>query len=256
MTAGPVTKSDACHRWNSGKYTPSHGNRVTLSVLFGSYDYYLYCLDAKTGKKKWAFEADSYVHCTPCVADGRAVIAGCDGDVRMIDVATGKEQAAAKTDGNFAASPAYADGHVFMGDMGGKYLAVRCRDAKVVWQFGGEDEDEHGDRDASFAAAAVSGERVVFASRSGKVFCVNGKTGKEIWAASAKDGVDSSPVIVGDRVFFGSDDGNLYGVRLADGKRVWTFAAGAAVTASPAVGRGRLVIGTDDGAVYCFGEKK
>ncbi len=139
------------------------------AVLFGSYDSKLYCLDARTGKKRWTLEADSYVHASPCVAGKQTVIAGCDGNVRMIDLATGKQASAVETDGNFAAGAAYDDGRVFLGDMGGQYFAIRSRDAEVLWTV--ERKDDPG----SYASAAVRGDAVVFASRSGEVFRLNGR---------------------------------------------------------------------------------
>ncbi len=232
-------------------------------VVFGSYDTRLYCLDAKTGAKRWVFETGNYVHASPCVAGGLVIIAGCDGQVRMIDLASGKHVAAAappaaKKTGDadaedgyfFAACPAYADGHVFVGDMAGRYISVRCKDGHFDLLL------EDPERRACYAGAAVSGDSVVFGSRGRRVFSIGRKTGKTVWSFPTKGAVDSSPVIVNDRVFVGSLDGNLYGLGLKDGKLLWTFRAGAQITASAAVARGRLVIGTKDGAVYCFGEKK
>ena len=218
-------------------------------VLFGSYDNHLYCLDATSGRKRWAFKTDSYVHCSPCVAGGLAIVAGCDSRVRMISLDSGKEQSHAKIRGNFAACAAYSDGHIFVGDMSGTYRSVRCKDGRVVWEF----EDKGAG--SCYAGAAVAGDRVVFASRSRKVFCLDRKTGAELWSAATKGEVDSSPVIVGKAVYVGCADGELRRLRLSDGKQTWKFSAGAAINASPAVARGRLVIGTEDGAVYCFGAK-
>jgi outer membrane protein assembly factor BamB len=62
-------------------------------------------------------------------------------------------------------------------------------------------------------------------------------------------------VIVGDRVFVGSADGRIYAIDGKTGKERWRFEAGGALVASPAVAAGRLVIGTDAGDLYCFGSK-
>jgi len=217
-------------------------------VLFGSYDSYLYKLDAATGALKWKFETENYVHCAPCEAAGLVMIAGCDGVMRMISLATGKQQRVAELGGNFAGAPAYGSGCVFVGSMDGTYYSVRLSDAKIMWQ-----RQEARQGAAIFASAAVVEDAVIFASRSNAVFRVNRDTGKEIWSFRTRGDVNSSPVVNGGDVFFGSADGNLYRVRLADGVKTWQFSAGAGISASPAIGQRRLVIGAEDGAVYCFG---
>ena len=39
-------------------------------MLIGSYDGFLYALDAATGKLQWKFETDGPVHATPAVHNG------------------------------------------------------------------------------------------------------------------------------------------------------------------------------------------
>jgi len=216
------------------------------TVIFGSYDHHLYCLDRKTGALRWKFETEMQVHGAPCIAGGMAIIAGCDGQARGIGLKDGAQRLSVRLEGNLAAGPACRDGIVYFGSLSGDYLALRLSDSKVLWQ-----KAEEGGQ--FFSTAAVTDSAAVFSSRSGSVFCVNPKDGKTVWTFKTKGSVDSSPVVSGKHVYVGSDDGNLYALGLADGKEAWRFAAGGAVRASPAVAAGRLVIGTEDGAVYCFG---
>ncbi len=197
---------------------------------------------------KWKFETDAQVHCSPCIADGDAVIGGCDGWLRLVNLADGEQRAGVKLDAIMSASPASAGGMFYIATLDGRMVAVDAEAARVRWEIKAPEQSVQ-----FYASPAASGERVVFAGRDGIVRCLRAGDGGELWRFRARGQVDSSPVIVGGRVFFGSDDGTLYEVSLEDGRRLWSFEAGAAVKASAAIGAGRLVIGTKDGAVYCFG---
>jgi eukaryotic-like serine/threonine-protein kinase len=216
------------------------------TVIFGSYDHYLYCLDRKTGALRWRFETEMQVHGSPCIVDDVAVIAGCDGQARVIAVADGKQRMSVKLEGNLAAAPAHREGVVYFGSLSGEYLALRLKDAKVLWRKAEKDGQ-------FFSTAAVTADAAIFSSRSNAVFRVNPENGELAWSFKTRGSVDSSPVICGEVVYVGSDDGNLYALGLADGKERWHFAAGSVILATPAIAGNRLVIGTEDGAVYCFG---
>lgn len=217
-------------------------------ILFGSYDNRLYCLTPE-GRTAWTFETRAQVHCSPCIADGEAAIAGCEGLLRLIDIAKGEQTAQVELGSYVAAAPATDGKRFYVATYDGRMMAVDPAAGDIVWQVASEGGFPF------YASPAVRGDVVVFAGRDGIVRALDAATGKERWRFRAKAKVDSSPVIVAERVFFGSNDGTLYEVALKDGVPRWTFAAGAPIVASPAVGEGRLVIGTQDGVIYCFGAR-
>lgn len=234
----------------------SSANFIGANVLFGSYDYHLYCLSADTGKLVWKFRTDAEVHSSPCIADGAVILAGCDAQLRVIDPADGTQRGILQLDLDIASSPAFDGKHIFIST---NHRHMFCADPsgvlgpgeghvlRNVWDIKlTEDVD-------FYASPAVSGDRVIFAGEDGLVRCRAKADGATIWNFRARDRIDSSLVIAADRVFFGSNDGTLYALNIADGAKVWSFAAGAEIVASPAIGEGRLVIGTRDGAIYCFG---
>ena len=234
-------------KWTTGGKIMSSATATGESLLFGSYDNFLYDFNL-TGDKRWSFRTEAQVHCAPCVAEGLALIAGCDGKLRMVDLESHAQRRAVDLGGNYAAAPAYQGGSVYLGNMLGQYMRVRVADGQILWQ-----QTDSADGAAFYASAAVTDGAAVFASRSGLVFRALVASGYAKWVFRTGGQINSSPVICGDYVYFGGDDGNLYGVRLSDGQEVWRFSAGAPVYASPALGQGRLVIGSTDGAVYCFG---
>jgi outer membrane protein assembly factor BamB len=60
-------------------------------------------------------------------------------------------------------------------------------------------------------------------SSEDKVCCLDAETGALRWQAFAAAPVRLAPTIAGDRVIFGSDDGCVYCVGAADGKLIWKY---------------------------------
>lgn len=242
-TDGGVTSSASFFARSGGKGEGKAGT----GVLFGSYDGFLYALDAKTGKELWKLETDGYVHATPAIADGRTYVAGCDATFRAVSLETGKELGEVGLEGYAAASPALLGNLAFVGTFESQVHAVDLKAMKLAWTF--EDAER---KFPFYASAAVSPKAVVVGGRDKMIRALDPKTGKELWSHATRARVDASPVIAGDRVVAGSKSGVLYVLGLGDGKVVWEFDTGSALLASPAVADGHVVIGTEDGLLYAF----
>ena len=57
-------------------------------VYFGSYDYHLYAVDAKTGKEKWKFKTGDGVSSSPAVVDGVVYFGSWDNHLYALDTKT------------------------------------------------------------------------------------------------------------------------------------------------------------------------
>lgn len=221
-----------------------------LRVLFGSYDGFLYCLDGK-GQLVWKLETENYVHATPAVADGKVLIAGCDGLLRAIGLADGKQLGQVSLGGYAAASPALVGERAYVGTFENQVQAVDIKSYKLLWTY------EHSERKFPYyASAAANRDTVVVAGRDKLVRALDAANGRERWTLETPARVDASPVLVGDRVLAASMSGDLYLVELASGKIAWQYPTGSSFTASPAVADGKVVIGTADGLLYAFGAPK
>ena len=65
-----------------------HGDDVLVTSESGT----LACLNAADGKERWQpFRIDAPLRCSPTIAAGRVMLAGCDSLLHIIDVADGKE---------------------------------------------------------------------------------------------------------------------------------------------------------------------
>ena len=134
--------------------------------------------------------------------------------------------------------------------MTGKFFSVSLKERKIVWDYFDESNAE------CFSSPAAAGNRVFFGTRGNFLRCLSREDGKLLWTFTAKEGIDTSPVVVsgsgGERIFFGSSDGKLYGLNTEDGKKIFEYEAGSALTGSPAISDNKIVFGTAGGLVFCF----
>ena len=227
----------------------SSANFYQDRVLFGSYDNHLYCLDTN-GKPQWKLETDGYIHATPAIFNEFALVAGCDGLIRLVRIRDGVETQKAQAGAYVAASAAVLNGRAYFGTFANRVLCFDLNDARAVWEY------DHPQRDFPFFASAAATPNIVIACGRDKiVHALNPQSGKALWTHSAKAKIEASPVIVGNRVFVAVASGEVLALDLATGKIVWQFESGSAFVASPAVAHERLIIGSTDGVIYCFGKK-
>ena len=86
----------------------------------------------------------------------------------------------------------------------------------------------------------IVGDRVFFGSSADdKVYCLDSRTGKELWTFYTDGPVRLAPTATTDRVWFGSDDGIVYCLESATGKTVWQTRLGPADRRIP--GNGRVI---------------
>ena len=91
------------------KYAPAIDEERGL-IAVGSFDHYVYVLDARTGAEKGRFKTDDIVYTTPLFANGKLYFGSADKKVYMVDLETMQVEATAHTEGRVFASPvAYKD---------------------------------------------------------------------------------------------------------------------------------------------------
>lgn len=156
-------------------------------VYCGNNDGQLYCVDLATSKKLWAFATKDQVESTPAVVQDSVLFGSFDGHVYCLDAASGKER------WKFATGPRIAG-------------------------FKGIDDVKQG---VDSSCAVVDG-RVYFGAWDGKAYCLDFKTGKEVWSVQTKGPVHfCSPAVVDGRVFLGTADGTFHCWEARSGKIVW-----------------------------------
>ncbi|HEY7157856.1 MAG TPA: PQQ-binding-like beta-propeller repeat protein [Gemmataceae bacterium] len=133
---------------------------------------------------------------------------------------------------------------------------------RVAWRFRPSVE-----RCWMASSPAVDGDRVYIGvvlpsafNNSGAVYCIDRKTGKEIWMFNAggdmKD-VFSSPCVADGRLYIGEgfhqhSDCKLYCLDAATGKKLWDFATASHTESTPCVSGGKVYFGAGDDGLYCL----
>jgi outer membrane protein assembly factor BamB len=217
----------------------------TPAVVVGSYDMFLYCLAADSGKLLWKLETENYVNGTPSVVGDRVAFGGCDGQFRQIRASDGKQLKTIDASSYIPGSAAIADGSAYFGQVEGQVRRLDLKTDKIVWT----NEDA---RDGIFAPPALTKDLVLAASRDGRLYALDTATGKRKWQFRTGNAIEGGAIVDEKHAVFGSTDGRLYIVALATGKQVWSYDLGSAISTSPAFSNGWLVVCTDDGAVQAF----
>jgi outer membrane protein assembly factor BamB len=216
-------------------------------ILIGSYDQNLYCLKPD-GTLHWKVETEGYIHGTPAIWNGNALVAGCDGFLRTIQLSDGAEKQTLKLGAYVGASPAVSRERLFVGTFGNEFLGVDLKQNKVMWRY----ENPEG-RFPFYSSPAVTDRAVYVGGRDKYMHALDPGSGKLIWKFAAKSRVESSPVVSGNTVYFGTVGGQVYGLAADSGKVVWQYDVAEAVVSSPAIVDQKMVIGTKGGMLYCFG---
>jgi len=118
--------------------------------------------------------------------------------------------------------------------------------------------------DQILATAAIVGEQVYVPCLSGKLFCLERKTGKTIWTYQSVENVEknsfapgfkAAPTVTADGVYLGDEDGVFHALDRATGKKRWSMQTNGEIYSAAAIVGERLVFGSYDNFLYCLNLK-
>ncbi len=218
-------------------------------ILFGSYDYYLYCLDATTGALVSRFESNYYINGAVALSGRFAVFGGCDALVRKVDVLKGVMTDSLLLDAYVPASPAIDGNTAYIGDYNGTIYAIDLGTMKVDTLY----RSKTGEDNAFLSTPAVNNGQIVFYG-SDKHLRMMTTNGTELWKFLVGETGESSPVLTRDHVLACSRSGIVYLLDRKTGLLLWRYDTGEQIAASPAVINGRFFILTAKGTLFCFGK--
>jgi outer membrane protein assembly factor BamB len=186
---------------------------------------YIYCLDAETGKQKWAHEyacpskdPNGYhgTRCTPTVNDGCVYSLSRQGQLFCLDTATGqpiwykdfkKDFGGQVPQWGFSGSPLIEKDWVLTetGGAAASVVALNKKTGELVWKAGNDAAGY-----SSLIAFDLGNERVFLQFAKDHLICRRMSNGSEMWRLPWKTsyGVNSAtPIVKGDEVFISSGYG-------------------------------------------------
>ncbi|MDR2969169.1 MAG: PQQ-binding-like beta-propeller repeat protein [Tannerellaceae bacterium] len=224
------------------------------AIVFGSYDNYLYCVDAETGRELNRFESGYYLNGAAAVRKEYAAYGGCDAYVRIIDCRTGLPTDSLLLDAYVPASPAIAGDYCYVGDYSGNIYALLLEEGKIVRHE--KIVSAAADNGSFVSVPAVSREAIYFFSGNRHLSAVSRKDGKLLWKYLLKGNVkESAPVVCRDKVIVCTGSGIVSILNADSGELLWEYDTGEQIIASPAIIKDHFMILTAKGRLFCFGEK-
>ena len=215
-------------------------------LVVGSYDNFVHCISAKTGKMVWTFETQNYVNGVPTIYDDKFVVfGGCDSVLYVVGLEDGKLIRSVEVEAPIAASVSVSEGIGYVGNMDRAVMAFDLESGEIAWNYRQKNFPY-------FSSPAVTSTHVLIGGRDKGLHCINRISGKQDWRFSARGRIDSSPVVAHEKVIFGSMDGKLYILTLKDGKEVASYEVGEPISSTPAVLDGRILVSCEDGNIYSF----
>ncbi|HTY74638.1 MAG TPA: PQQ-binding-like beta-propeller repeat protein [Candidatus Nanoarchaeia archaeon] len=226
-----------------GGTTHSNAAIVNGVVYVGSWDGYIYALNAFDGSKIWRFTTLSpQGESSPAVANGVVYVAS-ETDVYAINAVTGLEIWQFPTS-SVECSPTVVNGVVYIGSFYGFVYALNASNGSLIWdvQTGGA---------VSSAPAVVNGI-VYTGSKNGYLYALNASTGSEQWSYDTKGPIYSSPAVNNGIVYVGSESGSLFALNANNGALIWYFTTSGIIDTSPAVANNMVYFSTRGGYLYAL----
>jgi outer membrane protein assembly factor BamB len=223
------------------------------SVVFGSEDGTVYCLDGATGAKRWTAEIGSPVVSWPALVGGVVVIGADDQTVYGLDALTG-ERRWTYAAGGAVEAPLVADddGTVYVASSDGTLAALpatACQDTcEATWEQ--EPGGSRGGESTGMLRTAplVLDDRVLVVADDGTLVALSKDDGRRLWTVADRRYV-GPPVVLDDSVIVATRGGGL-DLLTTDGQHDGGWSTGGATSATDVAPVFRLGLSVGGGALW------
>src|SRR3989338_779527 len=180
-------------KWRFKTDGPIYSSPVVYGkmVFWGSYDSYLYALDAESGMLIWKIKTDGPILSTHAVSEGVVYFASKDSWIYAVSIKEGKLLWRFETGGKVLTSLLAAENMVFIGSNDYYFYALGAKDGRLIWRNKVLDYKYGG----LYSSPIYSWAVVYIISKSGIVNAFDAKSGAKVWAYRTATSAYSSPSI-------------------------------------------------------------
>jgi outer membrane protein assembly factor BamB/tRNA A-37 threonylcarbamoyl transferase component Bud32 len=197
------------------------------NVIVGSEDNYVYCFDARRGTLNWSYRTAAAVRSSPKVHNELVYVGSDDQNIYAFNIDTGQVAWKYRTWNFVRSSATFGNGLVFMGSSDGNLYALDVQHGTLKWKL-------H-TLGAIISTPIVARNVVIVGSMDNYIYAADVDTGFTSWRYECQRPVSSSPVMAGERVLVGSSDGFMYCLDAHNGRLLWNYETNSQITSSPRV---------------------
>jgi len=178
------------------------------------------CYDS-SGKMLWKYDTGARIIGTPAIFKGVLVAGSADGFIYGINAKDGTLRWRLKTDAPCVSAVTIEDGTAFVGGGDHRFRAIRVSDGSVLWQADGI-------KGYVETRPLVTVGKVVFGDWANTLYCLDRKTGKQLWTwqPPRKNNMHYSPagcwpVAANGCVFICDPERAMTAIDLNIGRQLW-----------------------------------
>lgn len=159
-------------------------------------------VEAKDGRRRWAFQTRGWTYGRPTIAGDTVFVGSQDKHLYAVDKATGQERWRVPTGARIEASACALGGKVYFGSCDAHVYAVDVLTGEVDWKY--ETERPGGRGGPIYGEPVVLDDTVYLGAMRGKVYALERATGALRWShqGMADSEINSDLLTDGERLFF------------------------------------------------------
>jgi eukaryotic-like serine/threonine-protein kinase len=247
--AGPLNLTLRWTYTTTGAVTSSP-SAVEGKIYVASQDFYIYCLDSRTGSLIWKYKTNGRIESSPAIANGRLFIVSDDGYLYSLNSTNGaflwKKSVGSNSQINLdssqqiRSSPTVFGSQVYVGSVDSNLYCLETNTGNIVWTF-----KTNGTITSSPAATANAVYITSEQQNKGSLYKIDPQ-GYLLWQLkinqdNSQPSIDlsSSPMLSGDLVYV-SAGSVMYAVHSSDGSIAWSKNSVSGFLGSPLSTNGQM----------------
>lgn len=152
--------------------------------------------------------------------------------------------------------PVVNDGRIYTMDVHGKVQARNTGNGDLLWELVTSPEEGHSNTMGG-GLAAVDGNLFITTS-FGDVWCVEAKSGKEIWKKNLETPIRAAPTVFGNRIYVVNVNNEIFALDEKSGEELWDYSGiiepcSLLGGSAPAASNHAVVVTLTSGEIYSLG---